>query len=176
MWPLTISSGAALERRQRLAVVLRERDLVSNSWIPVRTGGWCIASTVGAPAPRSSSAAIQSIRSGPSPPPSAPDVGVADDHRHRPAVRRVLEELAGGGDAGVVRERGAQVLAPVVVARSGWTGIASGSRSSRTRSYSSGLPSSVMSPVRRTATGAGSSAPTAATAAASASAVGVVGV
>ena len=50
------------------------------------------------------------------------DLGVQVEDPDRAAVHRVVEELAGAGDAGVIRERIAQVLAPVVVARNGVDG------------------------------------------------------
>ncbi len=50
------------------------------------------------------------------------DQGVHVDDPNGAAVDRVVEELAGAGDAGVIREGLAQVLAPVVVAGDGVDG------------------------------------------------------
>ena len=114
-----LGRGAALEElAQRVAVVLAEADLVElreadpdrgvvhrEDHRAVRRGELALDPADPLRADRAAGLAL--------------DLGVQVQDPDRAAVDRVVEELAGAGDAGVIRERVAQVLAPVVVAGDG---------------------------------------------------------
>ena len=164
MWPAATRSTSSRPSSSSpsAATSAAGRPIVSNSAMPVGIGGWCIATIVGVP---SSASASHARRSSPKLPAGLPGTSVSHMRTRTPSqstayCRNPSVAATPGWSANASRSASRSSWLPGI----GWTGTVSGARSSRTRAYERGSPSSVRSPVTRTASGCGSSATSAATA------------
>ncbi len=106
--------------------------------MPVSTGGWCIARTVGVVSSASRSA-TQARRSSSSAPPSVPGTVVSQPTTRSDPTRAAHRVSVPNAAASA----SASSWLPAIT----WIGMVSGASSSRARSYSSRVPFSAMSPV-----------------------------